>query len=110
MVSHLSQGVHSGTHVEGPVHFIADGSGVDVVPLDGLIGEARVAQVRDARSIGVEELRSLGPRQGERLLFKTQSSARCWKAAHFVSSGSSRASRARSRCTRTARRALPTVA
>lgn len=83
-VSHLSMGVHSGTHIDAPAHFLADGSGADVVPFDGLIGEARVVEVRDARSIGVEELRSLRPRQGERLLFKTQNSARCWKADCFV--------------------------
>jgi arylformamidase len=83
-VSHLSLGVHSGTHVDAPVHFLADGSGIDAVPLEALLGEARVVAIRDARSIGVAELRSLQPRPGERLLFKTQNSARCWKTDRFV--------------------------
>jgi arylformamidase len=83
-VSHLSLGVHSGTHVDAPVHFVADGAGVDTLPVEDLIGEARVVEVRDPRSIGVEELRLLRPRAGERLLFKTRNSARCWNVATFV--------------------------
>jgi arylformamidase len=83
-VSQLSLGVHSGTHVDAPVHFVADGTGVDAVPVEHLIGEARVVEIRDPRSIGVEELRSLQPRAGERLLFKTRNSARCWNVATFV--------------------------
>src|SRR5262245_37037997 len=63
-VSHLSLGVHTGTHVDAPVHFIADGAGVDAIPAEHLVGEARVVELRDARSIGVEELRSLEPRIG----------------------------------------------
>jgi len=83
-VSHLSLGVHSGTHVDAPVHFLADGEGVDALPSDRLIGEARVLAIRDPRAIGVAELRALDPREGERLLFKTQNSERCWRVDTFV--------------------------
>lgn len=84
-VSHLSLGVHSGTHVDAPVHFVADAAGVEDIPWEGLIGEVRVVPIRDRRSIGVEELRSVEPRQGERLLFKTENSARCWRVDTFLS-------------------------
>jgi arylformamidase len=84
-VSRLSLGVHSGTHVDAPVHFLADGAGVDAVPFDQLLGEARVVEVGDAPSIGAAQLRPVDPRPGERLLFKTRNSARCWKADHFLS-------------------------
>jgi kynurenine formamidase len=30
--------VHSGTHVDAPIHFFADGPGMDEVPLDRLVG------------------------------------------------------------------------
>jgi arylformamidase len=83
-VSRLSLGVHTGTHVDAPVHFLVDGSGVDAIPLERLVGEVRVVPIRDERSIGVAELRSLHPREGERLLFKTTNSARCWKTDAFV--------------------------
>jgi arylformamidase len=82
-VSRLSLGVHSGTHVDAPVHFLADGAGVDAFPLDHLIGEARVVEVDDGPSIGAARVRAVDPRPGERLLFKTRNSARCWKADRF---------------------------
>ena len=83
-VSRLSLGVHTGTHVDAPVHFLADGAGVDAVPLDQLLGEARVVEVGDGPSISAAQLRAVDPRQGERLLFKTRNSARCWKADRFL--------------------------
>jgi arylformamidase len=83
-VSRLSLGVHTGTHVDAPVHFLVDGSGVDAIPLERLVGEVRVVPIRDPTSIGVAELRSLHPREEERLLFKTQNSARCWGTDAFL--------------------------
>src|SRR5215467_3512311 len=44
-VSRLSLGVHTGTHVDAPVHFVIDGEGVDRVPLERLVGPARVIDV-----------------------------------------------------------------
>jgi len=82
--SRLSLGVHSGTHVDAPVHFVAGGGGVDAIPLDRLLGEARVVEVSEGPSIGVAQLRVVDPRPGERLLFKTRNSARCWKSDRFL--------------------------
>ena len=31
-------GVHTGTHVDGPLHFFDDGAGVDSLPLDAMLG------------------------------------------------------------------------
>ena len=83
-VSRLTLGVHSGTHVDAPVHFIAEGTGIDAVPLSDLIGPVRVLPIQDPRSIGVAELRAFEPQAGERLLFKTRNSARCWSRPDFV--------------------------
>jgi arylformamidase len=82
-VSRLSLGVHSGTHVDAPVHFIADGYGIDSIPLDDLIGPARVVATRDPRVIDVPALRALEPRAGERLLFKTRNS-NFWSQDEFA--------------------------
>jgi arylformamidase len=81
--SRLFLGVHSGTHVDAPVHFLADGAGVDAIALDRLLGEARVVEM-DGPSITAAQLRAVDPRPGERLLFKTRNSARCWKADRFL--------------------------
>jgi len=83
-VSHLSLGVHTGTHVDAPVHFLVNTAGVDAVPFDRLLGEARVVEVSEGPSIGAAQLRAMDPRPGERLLFKTRNSARCWKADRFL--------------------------
>jgi arylformamidase len=41
-VSRLVTGTHAGTHVDAPAHFVAGGATVDQLPLEILIGKARV--------------------------------------------------------------------
>lgn len=82
--SALKMGSHTGTHIDAPIHFLPGGSGADEVPLDHLIGPARVIEIKDPDAVKAEELRAhkLGAR--ERLLFKTSNSQRCWKTSQFV--------------------------
>ncbi len=83
-VSRLSAGVHSGTHVDAPLHYVAGAAGVDQIPVDTLIGEARAVAIRDPRAVDVPELREIDPRPGERLLFRTRNTPRCWQTDRFV--------------------------
>lgn len=46
-VSFLHFGAHTGTHVDAPAHFIKDAGRVDALPLEVLIGPARVVRVPD---------------------------------------------------------------
>lgn len=48
-VSRLDFGVHSGTHVDAPVHFIDGAAGIEAVPLDTLIGAAVVVDAAGTR-------------------------------------------------------------
>ena len=41
-VTRLDLGVHTGTHVDAPVHVIDGAPGVDALPLDALVGPAQV--------------------------------------------------------------------
>ena len=41
-ISRITLGTHTGTHVDPPLHLIRDGAGIDGVPLDNLVGNARV--------------------------------------------------------------------
>ena len=41
-LSRVSMGVHAGTHVDAPLHFLQDGVSIDRVPLERLAGTARV--------------------------------------------------------------------
>src|SRR5581483_6493472 len=65
-VSQISMGVHTGTHMDAPVHFFPDGSGIDSLPLTAGIGRARVIEIHDPDSIKPEELQTHQPQRGER--------------------------------------------
>jgi len=81
-VSLLSLGVHTGTHVDAPVHFLVNGAGVDSIGFDRLIGPARVLDVGDALRIKPSDIASEDIRANERILFKTRNS-RHWGEKDF---------------------------
>ena len=83
-VSHLSLGVHTGTHVDAPVHFIGGAPGVDEFPIDAMIGPARVIEVLDKEICTAQDLAAHDIRSGERLLLRTNNSDRCWNVDAFV--------------------------
>jgi arylformamidase len=78
-LSVYSLGAHSGTHVDAPMHFVATGASIDQVPLDRLIGPARVIDIPDAvERIDAAELGRHDWRGAPRILFRTRSSLRGW--------------------------------
>jgi arylformamidase len=75
-VTLLHFGAHTATHVDAPAHFIEGASKVDQMPLDALIGEARVVEIPpDVRSIDAKTLAAAGLDGASRVLFKTRNSA-----------------------------------
>ncbi len=83
-LSSISMGAHSGTHVDAPRHFVRQGQGADKMPLDTMVGRARVIEIKDTESIKPEELRQHRIRRGERILFKTHNSSYVWQTDEFV--------------------------
>ena len=83
-VSTISMSAHTGTHIDSPFHFVKSGVAIHDLPLSAVIGEARVIEIVDPESIKPEELRLHRIRKGERILFKTLNSERCWKSDKFV--------------------------
>src|SRR6476646_3782343 len=81
-VSKLVMGTHTGTHVDAPKHFFDDGAGVDALPLDLLLGRARVVEVTKRGGIGKDELAAAGLREDLRVLLKTSNSA-LWNGEGF---------------------------
>jgi arylformamidase len=75
-VSRMELGVHTGTHVDAPYHFLKDGSTVEKMPLSVLIGRAYVAHIPDSVDlIKVEHLEAAGiPPRTRRVLFRTRNS------------------------------------
>ena len=83
-VSRLSMGVHTGTHMDAPLHFIRGGKSIDTMPFDATIGTARVLAINDPQAVKVSELEPYSIQPGERILFKTSNSTRRWQSATFV--------------------------
>jgi arylformamidase len=81
-LSVISMSTHTGTHVDPPLHFVDGGAPIDRVPLDTLVGEALVVDMRGHHEIGATELERLElPADVTRLLFLTDWSARWGEAA-----------------------------
>lgn len=83
-LTRLDFGVHSGTHVDAPAHFLDGESGVEALALDALVGPASVV---DARAVaGVldrEAIEGLALPDLPRLLFRT-SNSELWERSEFV--------------------------
>lgn len=73
-LSRITMGVHSGTHVDAPVHFLRGATGIDRVPLHALVGAARVIQAAAAEAVREEDLAGRGIAPGERILLRTRNS------------------------------------
>jgi arylformamidase len=75
-VSLIHFGLHSGTHVDAPAHFIPGGAKVDSLPLASLIGEVEVVAVPDdLRAIDEDFVATNCSGHASRIIFKTRNSA-----------------------------------
>ncbi len=82
-VSMISMSAHTGTHMDAPLHFLANGAGLDRLPLEAVMGPALVIAIHDLRSVTAAELARHRIRRGERILFKTHRAAARWKTGTF---------------------------
>jgi arylformamidase len=75
-VSFLSLSAHTGTHVDAPFHFLNNGSKVNEMPLDVLVGPVQVVEVPDPVSvINADVIATLKIKiETDRILFKTKNS------------------------------------
>jgi len=78
-LSAYSLGAHSGTHIDAPMHFVRDGATIDRVPLEPLIGPARIIDIPDnVQAINAAELARHNWKGAERVIFRTRSALRGW--------------------------------
>lgn len=82
-VTKLNMGAHTGTHMDAPRHFLNKKAGIDKIPLDSVIGKARVIAIQNKEIITVEDLKPQRIRKGERVLFKTENSKSRWYKKPF---------------------------
>src|SRR6185503_1294324 len=57
-VSVLKMGTHTGTHIDGPIHFMPAGSGTDALPLRNLIKTEHVIEIKYHSTLTNPELRN----------------------------------------------------
>jgi arylformamidase len=73
---------HSGTHVDAPAHFLAGGATVDHLPLEILLGKARVVELSARERVDRADLETLDLRDDLRVLLKTRMSGQMLKAGY----------------------------
>jgi len=69
-VAALCMSAHAGTHMDGPLHFEDGGATAADVPLEKLIGRARVIDARGRDALDVDLLEGIDAGAEERLLFR----------------------------------------
>lgn len=75
-VSQIVMGSHTATHADSGRHFFDDGQPVDRIPLERLIGPARlIVMDDDVRAVGAAELRAAKIEGQKRVLIRTRNSA-----------------------------------
>lgn len=85
-VTRLVMGAHTGTHVDGPMHFYEGGPGAEALDLGVMVGPCEVVEIpeRGLEPIGREVLESAAiPDSCERLLLKTTNSL-LWDRDEFT--------------------------
>jgi arylformamidase len=82
-MAQININVHDGTHIDAPRHFLPQGTPIDEMPVDAIMGPARVIEIKDTVSIKPKELEPYNIQPGERILFKTINSS-YYKKDKFV--------------------------
>lgn len=81
-ITRLDFGVHTGTHIDAPLHFLEGAGAAETIPLDALVGPVEVVDATDVEG-DVDESALAGLPDGtQRVLFKTRNSE-FWAADTF---------------------------
>jgi arylformamidase len=81
-VSELTFGLHSGTHIDAPSHYLSGGKSIDKLPL--IVGAAKVCDLSKVEEeISVCDLSVLDVSAGDIVLFKTKNSLLWTKKKFF---------------------------
>ena len=81
-LSRLALSTHTGTHVDAPRHFIPGGASVDQLPLEILLGKARVVELQSRERVERADLEALDLRDDLRVLLKTRMSGQLLKPGY----------------------------
>ena len=82
-LTELSMGIHTGTHIDAPLHFLPNGKPIDSLSLNVFVGEAQVVAIpQNVNLITVDILQDVCEINTARILFKTKNS-QLWETSKF---------------------------
>jgi arylformamidase len=84
-LTRIEMSAHTGTHMDAPLHFFDEDPGIEALPLEIVLGPARVVRIEGEEPIDRGQLEGLDIRSGERILFRTANSDRPWWERDFDS-------------------------
>ncbi len=83
--SSIHFGLHAGTHIDAPLHFVSGGKSIDKMPLEIFVGPVFVAHLPKVKEISAVDLDKLKiPKHITRILFKTSNSVLWSKGSVFT--------------------------
>lgn len=85
----ITVGSHTGTHVDAPLHIFKDGLSVDQLPLETLVGKARLIDMSqkgkgELQGITTDELEHFDIKEGERIIIRTDWSDKWDTPAYYT--------------------------
>ena len=83
-LTNISFSAHTSTHMDAPLHFIDNAKDISTLPLDAVIGRAKVIEIKDNESITTRELKNYNIEVNDRILFKTSNSSIDWSLKDFI--------------------------
>lgn len=82
-LTELSMSIHTGTHIDAPLHFLPNGKPFDSLSLSVFVGEAQVVAIpQNVNLITVDILQDVCEINAARILFKTKNS-QLWETSKF---------------------------
>ncbi|MFK2826645.1 cyclase family protein [Bacillus sp. B190/17] len=73
--SRIELDVHTGTHIDAPLHMVTDGDTFETIALDHLVGDCKVFDLTEVEDrITKADLENLDIQKGDFVLFKTKNS------------------------------------
>ena len=73
-ITKIQMGVHTGTHIDAPYHFLRDGSTIDAIPVETFIGTCLVVEIDSEVLIEKKDLQKCNITGYSRILIKTRNS------------------------------------
>jgi len=71
----LDFNVHTGTHIDAPLHMVTDGDTFETIPLDNLVGQCKVFDLTEVENgVSKADLEGFDIQKGDFVLLKTKNS------------------------------------